>query len=125
MQQITQKRKKNYQIANLLHLLLQLGPLVIFSILAVCSLETPAEAVKVSAFFLMSIALSIVSVVRHKMSRSSLWLLLIAVYFALDYILVPLVVIAACQVADELFVRPIRDRLKEKYYNGKDIEEYL
>lgn len=125
MLQQTQKRRTHYRISNLIHLALQAGPLIVFSILALCSLESAGEAVKVSTFFLLAIILSVVSLVRHKMSRSSLWLVLLALYFALDYLIVPLVVIASCQVVDELFVRPIRARLKEKYHTGLDVEEYL
>lgn len=125
MTEITQKRKKHFKIANLFHFLLQYGPILVFLGLVLVNLESPVEAFSFFSIFLIGLVLSVIAVAKNKLSRSSLWIILIAMYLVLDYILAPLVVIAACQILDEIICVPITDRLKEKYHNGKDVEEYL
>ncbi len=125
MTDITKTRRTKYRIANLAHLLLQLGPIIYFLILGLCSIETAAGGATFTFLTIISIGLSVAAAVKGKMSRSSLWLALIAMYVVLDYIMVPLVIIASCQVVDELAARPIRNRLHRKYEHGRDTDEYL
>lgn len=127
MTELTKKRRNSFRIANAVHLLLQFGPIVLFMIQGLCSAtkKGAASGVSFTMFSIFSIVLAVVGVIRGKMSRSSLWIMLIGFYFVLDYMLFIIITIAICQTTDELIARPIRSRLKEKYYNGKDVEEYL
>ena len=125
MKELTKKRKRNYKTALIVHALLLFAPVFIYLCAAFASIETPAEGFSCTSLTLMAFVLSIIAATRHKFSRSGLWIVLVAMYIALDSLLQPLLVIALCQTIDELICAPILHRLKEKYHNGKDVEEYL
>lgn len=124
---VTKKRRSKYRIANAIHLLLQYGPIIVFFIMGLCSASTKAAAAGVSftMFSIFSVVLAVAAAIRGKMSRSSLWIMLIAFYFVLDWMLPIIITIAACQITDELIARPIRNRLHRKYEHGRDTEDYL
>ena len=125
MAQITKKRRNNYRVANAIHLLLQYGPIIVFFCIGLASVQTAAAGVSFTLFSLVAVVMAIAAAIRGKMSRSSLWIMLIAFYFVLDWMMAPLITIAACQTIDELIARPVRDRLHRKYEHGRDTEEYL
>lgn len=125
MKDITKKRKRKYNIALTVHILLLFAPVFIYLSAAFVSIETATEGFTCTSLTLVALILSLIAATRHRFSRSGLWIILVAVYISLDYILQPLVVIALCQTVDELICEPILHRLKEKYHNGKDVEEYL
>lgn len=127
MTEITKKRRKSFRIANIIHLLLQFGPILFFMIQGLCTAteKSAASGVSFTMFSIFSVVLAVVGVIRGKMSRSSLWIMLIGFYFVLDYMLAVIITIAVCQMTDELIARPIRDRLHRKYEHGKDTEDYI
>ena len=121
----TKKRRTDYRTITAFHLLFQLGPILFYFCLALANVSTAASGVSFTFLSLISLGLAVAGAIRGRMCRSSLWIMLIAFYIVLDSVIGPLVLIAACQVIDELIVRPIRARLREKYHNGKDVEEYI
>lgn len=125
MTQTTKKRRTNYRVATAIHLLLQLGPILFYFCLALGNVNTAVSGVSFTFISLISLGLAVAAAIKGRMSRSSLWLMLIGFYLILDTVMGPLIVIASCQVVDELIARPVRARLREKYHNGKDVEDFL
>lgn len=125
MKEITKRRKRNYRIALLAHLSLLFAPVLIYLGTAFISVKKPSEGLAITAFTLMALVLSIVAATRHKFSRSGLWIILVGLYIVLDSFIKPLAIIALCQTVDELIIAPILYRMREKYHNGKDVEDYL
>lgn len=125
MTQTTKTRRNKYRIATVAHLLLQLGPIFYYFCYALTNVKTTTGGVSFTFLSLISIGMAVAAAIHGRVSRSSLWIMLIGFYIVLDNVMGPLMVIATCQVLDEIIARPVRARLREKYHNGVDVEEYI
>lgn len=71
---------------------------------------------------LIVVILTIVSIVNKVAIKSRLWIVLIGIYVCLNYIMTPLIIIAVCQVIDELIVSPLKSSFKTKLTINKQID---
>lgn len=66
--------------------------------------------------------MTVVTLVQKVALRSRLWVILIGMYICLDNILTPLIIIACCQIVDELIVNPLAKAYKNRYIINKQID---
>lgn len=116
------KYRTLYWVFNIFHILLNVAPLITFCIMAYLESDLVLEKVCLSMTVLVVVILTAVTFINHVAMKSRLWILLIGLYFCLDFIVLPLVVIAICQVLDELIVHPISQHYKLKLTIRKEIE---
>lgn len=122
---MTKKLKAKYVTAALISLLLNIGPLLVFTIIAFISGTAIVHKVTLSMTLLVVLIFSIITLVNKTVFRSKLWILLIGLWLCLDNILTPLIVFAVCQVVDELIVTPIKKYYKDRYKINKEIDRRL
>lgn len=122
---MTKKLKAKYVTAALISLLLNVGPLLVFTIIAFISGTAIVHKVTLSMTLLLVLIFSIITLVNKTVFRSKLWILLIGLWLCLDNILTPLIVFAACQVVDELVVTSIKKYYKDRYKINKEIDKRL
>lgn len=111
---MTKKYRLLYWILAISSLLLNICPLAVYSIKAAVESNLVYEKIALTLTVFIVLILTAVAFINKIALRSRLWLILIGVYICLGEILTPLIIIAVCQVLDELIVSPLK-----KYYNTK------
>lgn len=122
---MTKKYRICYWTFFVLSILLQLGPLVTYATIAYVKSDLVTEKIALTTTVFIVAIMTIVAFVNKMALRSRLWILLLGMYFALDYIMTPLIIIAACQVADELIVTPLKKHFKTKLTINKEIDKRI
>lgn len=120
---------KHYRILYwsffVLTILLQLGPLVTYGTIAYVKSDLVSEKIALTTTIFIVAILTVVAFINKLAMRSRIWILLLGLYFALDYILTPLIIIAVCQIVDELIVTPLKKHFKTKLTINKEIDKRL
>lgn len=122
---MTKKLKTKYLISALLSILLNICPLIVFTIIAFVTNTAIVHKVTLSMTLLLVLIFTLITLVNKTVFRSKLWILLIGLWLCLDNILTPLIVFASCQVVDELIVTPIKNHYKDRYKINKEIDKRL
>lgn len=120
---MTSKYRKLYWLFTLMSVLLNIAPMATYTIIAFSECNIIVEKVTLSMTLLIVLILTIVSWMNKIALRSRLWILLIGLYLCLDYIMIPVMLIAACQVLDELLVSPCRRSFKTKLTIHKELDK--
>lgn len=108
-----------------LTILLQLGPLVTYGTIAYVKSDLVSEKIALTTTIFIVAILTVVAFINKLAMRSRIWILLLGLYFALDYILTPLIIIAVCQIVDELIVTPLKKHFKTKLTINKEIDKRI
>lgn len=119
---MTNKLKAISILLTCVSILLNIGPLCGYVIKAVLNADLVTEKIALSMTVLIVVILTVVSFVNKVALRSRLWILLIGMYLCLDSIMTPLVIIATCQVIDELLINPLSHHYKTRYKINKEID---
>lgn len=122
---MTKKLKAKYIIASLTSFLLNICPLIIFTVIAFISGTAIVHKVTLSMTLLVVLIFTVITFVNKTVFRSKLWILLIGLWLCLDNILTPLIVFAVCQIADELIVTPIKKHYRDRYKINKEMDKRL
>ena len=122
---MTKKLKRKYIIATILSFLLNVCPLLVFTIIAFISGTAIVHKVTLSMTLLIVFIFTAITFFNKTVFRSKLWILLIGLWLCLDNILTPLIVFAACQVIDELIVTPTKNYYKNRYRINKEMDTRL
>lgn len=121
----TKSNKKWYVIFSFISFLLWTVPIAIFMFLAIMEGTLMYQKIALSLSVLSVVLMTIVALTSKVAMRSRLWVLLIGIYICLQEIMVPIIIFACCQVADELIVSPMKNRFKRKYQINKEIDTRL
>lgn len=107
-----------------LSLLCTLGPLVVFTIMGLVQGQGMEKFV-LTVTGLISIGLGIVSVWRKLHLRSTIYILMIGLWVALDRLLPFIITLMICTILDELVFTPLYRRFKEDYHTNKQLDKRL
>lgn len=122
---MTKKYRTGYWILFAISILLNTCPLAVYTFKAFMMSDLVVEKITLTLTLMLVLILSLVAWINKITIRSRLWIVLIGLYFALDYILTPLIIIACCQVVDELIVSPIKHSLQTKLTIHKELDKRL
>ena len=115
---------RKYRIAFWsIHMLINVCPLAVYTIMALVQGQLIYEKVALTMTVFIVLILTLVSIINKITLRSRLWIILIGVYVCLGEILEPLIVIAFCQIADELVICPLKEHYKRKLTINKEIDK--
>lgn len=118
----TAKFRSLYWLFFFVSLLLNVGPLVIYSVGALASAALVYEKVALCMTVFIVLIMTIISFINKVTLRSRLWIVLIGIYVCLGEILTPLIMIASCQIVDELIVSPLKASFRNKYTINKELD---
>ena len=110
---------------SILSFLLYAGPFLIYTTLGLFSDALVVEKVSLVSTILIVGIMSLVAAANKMVLRSRLWILLIGLYVCLDNIMTPLVIVAVCQVVDELIVSPLKRYCKTKTSINAELDRRL
>lgn len=122
----TKKFKLGALICTLLSIVLSIGPLVVYSVMAFNSAgATTVDKVTLLSMISVGTILSLVCAINKYTPRCRLWLILIGLYVCLDSFIGCVLVMAITQCADELIVHPLAKYFRSKYSINKEIDKRL
>ena len=122
MSNITNHYRRLYWIFLLVSTLLTICPATVYTIKALIESDLVYEKTSLVLTVFLVLIMTCITIVNKQAMRSRLWILLIGLYISLDYILGPLIVIAICQVLDELIACPLKKSYKNKLVINKQID---
>lgn len=114
-----------YRVFSLLSFLLMFAPFCGYVIAGLCSDCLVVEKVGLLSTVLIVGILTAISLVNKIALRSRLWILLIGLYVCLGNIMTPLIIIACCQVVDELICTPLAKIFREKMVINRELDKRI
>lgn len=119
---MTKKLRTWLIILTVLSLLLNIGPVAAYCVIGLVQGTLLIEKVALSMTIFVVAILSVIAWANKLVLRSRLWILLAGLFFVLDAFAAPLIIIGVCQVLDELFVCPIKKKIKTRYVVNKEMD---
>lgn len=119
---MTKKLRTWLIILTVLSLLLNVGPVAAYAVIGLVQGTLLIEKVALSMTIFVVAILSVIAWANKLVLRSRLWILLAGLFFVLDAFAAPLIIIGVCQVLDELFVCPIKKKIKTRYIVNKEMD---
>ena len=121
---MTKKYKNNYILCRTLSILMTLIPLIVYTIKGFCE-GTPGSKVTLGVCFTTALILTIINVVFKYHMRSTIWILMIGLYVAVDNIIPLLIILAITTILDEFVLTPLSRHYKSKYTINKEIDKRM
>lgn len=109
-------------ILTILSIILNIVPMAIYTIKAIINADLTTEKITLSLTILLVLILSIISWINRIALRSQLWILLIGIYVSLEYIITPIIIIAVCQILDEIIITPLKRHYNARWMINKEID---
>ena len=122
---MTKKYARAQFLLALMSVLLNIGPFAYYVIEGLLSDSLVAEKVGLVGTVFAVAIMTIVSLVNKRALRSRLWILLVGLYMTLDNILTPLIIVAVCQILDELIISPLAKLYRAKKLIHKEMDKRL
>lgn len=122
---MTQKYRFLYWLFFTLSLFCNIGPLAYYTVSAAVNSDLTYEKLALSVTVLIVLIMSIVCLINKVVLRSRIWILLIGLYVCLDFMLTPLMVIAVCQILDEILLTPLKNNFREKLVINKQFDKRM
>lgn len=120
---MTKSYKRRYRFFLLTSLIINILPLTIYIIRAITESNLIYQKISLTMTVFAVLIMTVISIVNKITLRSRLWIILIGLYICLSEILEPLIIIAACQVLDELVIVPLKKHYKDKLLISKEIDK--
>lgn len=124
MSDITLKYKKKKNLYFWLSIALNILPIVVYFIIGMVNGDV-RQKVTLGLTFFIAVCLVVINVLFKYSIRSTIWIILIGIYVALDNITTLLIIIALCTIVDEFIVTPLHNKYKEKYKINREMDERL
>ena len=118
----TKKYRTLFILFAVVSVLLKVGPLAAYGIMAVCGAGLFYQKFALVASVFIVLLMSLVAWANHITMRSRVWVVLIGLYFCLNHIVTPLLVIGITQIVDEVIVSPLRGHYHNKYTINREID---
>ena len=122
MSPITRKYKSQATCLRCIDILLMFGPMVIFLIMGFMD-ATSSEKVVLGITTIAAVVLTVINVLMKYSLRSTVWILLLGLYYVLDTMTVLILIIAITNILDELIITPLYKSAKNKYLINKEIDK--
>lgn len=120
------ERTKKYGIIAavlvILSVLLNIAPLAVYIITALCGGALVVEKIALCSTVFIVLIMTVISLWNKVAMKSRLWVVLIGLYLCLENIITPLMIIAVCQILDEIIVSPLIDLYKQKKRISHEID---
>lgn len=124
MTDITKKYKKRARIYNILSFLLLFAPVIVYAIIAFINGDiTIGKKVVLGFSLIFALVLTIINALTKYRIRSTLWIVLLGIYYCLNNILPLLLMIAIGTITDEFVISPLQKKNKRLYEINNEIDK--
>lgn len=124
--QRTKEVRKQYWFLQFLSIILSIGPLCIYTVMAY---NSAAVVEKKFAFSMMAVVCVIIAGVslfkaiaakaRYHVPQSILWIMVLGFYLCVDKFLGCIMVVALCSIVNELLIHPLATKAKNDLIHNK------
>lgn len=104
-------------------LLLNIAPVAIYVIDALIGGALVHEKVALCMTVFVVLIMSAVAWANKIVLRSRIWVIIIGLYFVLDYFVAPLLIIGVCQIIDEWIASPLSKHYKNLYIINRQMDK--
>lgn len=122
MSDVTKKYKKRYKVLTILSILLNIVPILIYSITGFIQ-GSIGEKVTLSLALIICIIFVAINMAFKYHIRSTIWIALIGIQVCLKNITTLLIIIALFTMLDEFVISPLAKKYKTKYTINNEIDE--
>lgn len=120
----TKKSRTKLWICRIIDFLILTGPLSYYVIAALLDDNlTTNKSIGVVATVIIAVILVLFNLLAQKHLRSPIWIIFIGLYFAVDYILPLILMIAAATIIDEFILAPLIKYFKTELISNKTIDK--
>lgn len=120
---MTKKYHRIWLVFAILSILLNVGPLAAYSIIALAGASLVIEKVALSMTVLVVLIMTAVAFLNKTTMKSRVFVIIIGLYLCLDHFITPLLIISACQIVDEWIASPISHHYRDKFRINKEIDK--
>lgn len=124
MSQITKKNKKLYILFTIISIALNVGPIVVYAIIAFVNGEPKQKLALGGTITVAMILLALNTIFKYHI-RSTLYIIMLGIYLCLKDIATMLLIIAILTIIDEFVVSPLKKRYKESFKINKEIDRRM
>lgn len=121
---ITKKYRRGYWILTALSWILTLGPMIGYVIYGF-TIGDNISKVSLGLSSMAAVALTGFSVIFKKHIRSTIFILLLGIYFALKEITVLLIIMSVCTILDEFLITPLQKKYRERMVINGQIDRRI
>jgi hypothetical protein len=121
----TKKYRNLYYLFLVISLLANIGPAAAYIIDALVGGALIHEKVALCMTVFVVLIMTAVAWANKIVLRSRVWVIIIGLYFALDYFIAPLLIIGGCQIFDEWIATPVYKHYKNLFVINKQIDKRL
>lgn len=125
MSQRTKKFKILYITFSIISFLLTLGPVSFYIVKGYINADLTKEKVALTGVILCAIILTAVNILIKHHVRSTIWLLMLGIYYCVDNIMPLLLMIAIGTILDEFIVSPLKKSFKNKKTINSEIDKRI
>lgn len=123
--EITKKYKALYWVFSILSFVVIYIPVFVYVVKGYIEADLTTEKVGLTCTIMISIILVSINFIFKYHIRSTLWILLLGIYYCLDNILLMIILIAMGTIVDEFLLTPLKKSFKNKYTINKEIDKRL
>lgn len=121
MDERTIKFKKSKIVLGIISFLLCYTPLIVALVVGF-SYTNNVGKISLTISCALALLLTIINAIAKYSIRSTMWVMLIGIYMALDNVMPYLIAIAICTIIDEFIISPLHKKYKNLYTINKEID---
>lgn len=118
----TDKLKKAHVALTVTSVVLNLGPILLYTVVALVNGSAVHQKAALAATILATIMMTVVAWINKIALRSKTLVILIGLHVVLGHVIDVIVVLAACQVLDEMVVTPLRKSVGDKLTVNRELD---
>ena len=124
MADITKKYKKRAKILSILSFIVLFVPLIVYIVMAFANGDiTVSKKVILGFSLIFALVLTIINALTKFRIRSTIWIILLGIYYCLNNILPLLLMIAIGTITDEFILTPLQKKNKRLYEINNEIDK--
>ena len=124
MADITKKYKKRAKILSILSFIVLFVPLIVYIVMAFANGDiTVSKKVVLGFSLIFALVLTIINALTKFRIRSTIWIILLGIYYCLNNILPLLLMIAIGTITDEFILTPLQKKNKRLYEINNEIDK--
>lgn len=119
----TKNYRFKYHLFKTLSFILTFTPVVALAIYGIYTGTIVDNKVGLTMMLLVYLIFTIIAIVNKIAFKSKVWIIIIGLYLCLQSLIIPILIIGATQIIDEIFITPIANHYKDKYKINKEIDK--
>lgn len=121
---MTKKYKKRAKILSILSFIVLFVPLIVYVVMAFASGDiTVSKKVVLGFSLIFALVLTVINALTKFRIRSTIWIVLLGIYYCLNNILPLLLMIAIGTITDEFILSPLQKKYKRLYEINNEIDK--